>query len=193
MSTVTPKQFKMVNNAVYVGFPMPVVNGRFALFAGCSISMNTKTGAYDIRAVMDGNNYVDVNPDNVMTEQFLDPTYPMSSVYCRYLGAWIEGMADMTDGQFIVPPYIIEYIEESDEEFKKENSGVSILLAGAHAYWESVDVKTAKGIMDEIQQVISAYDRKLKTTPQKESTCSTNVVRLNFGSNRNASEEESKD
>jgi len=181
-----PFQYKMATGSTYVGFPGPIDNtGMFELTAGCMMVYVTAEQRFDIRGLMISTSPSEVNLSSVQARQELIDETDYAMGYCRYLGSLI---AAMEIGGIPVPLEVQTYVDYMNPYFQTQFDGVGIWLAGRYDYAVSTGSQEAPGIKKSLEQVAKEY--RSSSTATVEKACVENVVHLQFGSKKNASEEE---
>lgn len=180
-----PMQFKMVTGSTYAGFPGPVDQyGMMQLMGGCYMTFLKNEGKYDLQGIMIADEPVKINIACVQVKQELFDETDSAIAYCRYLGTLIASME--IDG--LVCAEFEEYVNHIDPYFTQEFDGVGLRLAGRYDYAMSIgDENLSRKYLAEMQTLSRAYLENGLTEEQK--TCQPNVVSVNFGSKKNASQE----
>lgn len=181
-----PFQYKMATGSTYVGFPGPIDNtGMFELTAGCMMVYVTAEQRFDIRGLMISTSPSEVNLSSVQARQELIDDTDHALGYCRYLGSLIAAMELEKQP---VPKVISDYIDYIDPYFKTQFDGVGIVLTGQYDYAVSGELPGVAELRRKLEQVAKEY--RSSSTATVEKACVENVVHLQFGSKKNASEEE---
>jgi hypothetical protein len=179
-----PYQFKMTTGAIYVGFPSEDKGSPWVVLHGaCNSAFISSEGRYDIRGLFTSTDPTELNLGCVQAKQecndYTDSTY----AYCRYIGALISAMKEE---ELAIPEVFLEYIKHIDPFFMEAFDGVGVLDAGAYDYAVTYNTGDQDKLRQKMERIAREYHSELVTDEEK--TCSSNVVALHFGSNKNAPE-----
>jgi len=179
-----PYQFKMTTGAIYIGFPEEAQGSNWIDVVGaCSSVFISTESRYDLRGLFTSTESVELNMACVQLRQECNDYTDSTFAYCRYLGTLIAAMRD--EGS-TVPETFLEYIKYIDPTFKEAFDGVGIIDAGSYDFAVIYETDDRERLKLKLEKIAREY-REGKMTDE-EKACSSNVVAIHFGSNKNAPE-----